>query len=116
MNWYKTAQSDISFENRLGDCYVLCGRYVLKNSNSELIHGSISYKGSERNNHAWVEYDNIVFDPVLGKEFPKDYYYSIFNVIEIERYSHEDVMKTMLRYNHWGPWNEQNPPKIRDLE
>lgn len=115
MNWYKKANS---IEDQLGDCYVLSGRYVLQNENAKLIHGIITNKTGDGKtwNHAWVEYDNKVLDLVIGEEFEKEVYYNFYIPQIIERYSHEDVMKTMLRYNHWGPWNEQNPPKARELD
>jgi len=118
MNWYK--KSD--WKNNLGECYPMSGRYVMAHPDSTLIHGLVN-----GNNHAWVETtksipDNttgneypidIVFDPVLGKEYPKEYYYKKLNAQVIKQYSQEEVMKTMIRYNHWGPWNDENPPKKR---
>lgn len=118
MNWYKKSQ----MEDRLGECYILSGRYVMSNPDSVLIHGSVN-----GNNHAWVEMtknipDNTtgneyslatVFDPVLGEEYPKEYYYKQLNAQVIKQYSSGEVMKTMMRYNHWGPWDEENPPKER---
>ncbi len=109
-------------EDRLGECYILSGRYVMSNPDSVLIHGSVN-----GNNHAWVEMtknipDNTtgneyslatVFDPVLGEEYPKEYYYKQLNAQVIKQYSSGEVMKTMMRYNHWGPWDEENPPKER---
>lgn len=123
MNWYKTAQEDI--DDRLGQCYVLSGRYVLSNPNAELIHGTVTNRipnmmknvmeETKTLEHAWVEYDNIVFDSVLGQEYQKEVYYAIFEAKVIKRYNHEEVCKTMLRDSHWGPWNEQNPPN-EDLD
>ena len=118
MNWYKKTQ----IEDRLGECYTLSGRYVLDHPDAVLIHGSVN-----GNKHSWVETtttipDNttgkgykieIVFDPVLEKEYPKEYYYKELNAKVIKKYSHEEVIKTMLQYNHWGPWNEENPPNKR---
>ena len=118
MNWYKTAQDDL--EDRLGNCYFLSGRYVTDNQNSELVHGTITNRIANRIKrineetkvleHAWVEYDNTVFDPVMGQEYQKEVYYAIFEAKVIERYNHEEMCKTMLTYRHWGPWNDQCPP------
>ncbi len=109
MNWYKLTHS---IEDRLGQCYILSGRYVLGHPNAELIHGIVTNRiGDGRTlEHAWVEYDNIVFDPVIEQEFQKEIYYALFIPKIIERYNHEEVCKIMLRNKHWGPWNEQNPP------
>jgi hypothetical protein len=118
MNWYKKAQ----LEDRLGQCYVLSGRYVMSHPEAVLIHGSVN-----GNNHAWVETSKsipdettgqeyqieIVFDPVLEVEYPKEYYYKKLNALVAKQYSQEEVMKTMMQYNHWGPWDENNPPNER---
>lgn len=118
MNWYK--KSD--WKENLGQCYILSGRYVMSHSDSTLIHGSVN-----GNNHAWVEMiknipDNttggeypleVVFDPVMGEEYPKEYYYKELNAQITKQYSSEEVMKTMVQYNHWGPWDEDNPPNER---
>ena len=111
MNWYKKAQSDI--QDRLGKCYALSGRFVLDNENAILMHGSVTNRiGDGRTiNHAWVEYDNKVFDAVLGREFDKQLYYALFDPKVDQTYDHERTCLEMLRYSHWGPWNEQNPPK-----
>lgn len=111
MNWYK--KSD--WKDNLGQCYVMSGRYVTSNPDSVLIHGSVN-----GNNHAWVEMirnipDNttgkeypleIVFDTVLGKEYPKEYYYQQLNAQVFNRYSSEEVARTMVRHRHWGPWGD----------
>lgn len=116
MNWYKTAQDNI--EDRLGLCYELSGRYMIGHPNAELIHGIVTNRIGDGKTleHAWVEYNNIVFDPVIGKEFRKEVYYALFIPKIIERYKYEEVCKTMLRYKHWGPWNEQNPSNEEELK
>lgn len=125
MNWYKTSQENI--EDRLGLCYELSGRYVSGHPNSELIHGSVTnripnmLKGimeeTKTLEHAWVEYNNIVFDPVIGQEYQKEVYYALFEAKVIERYNYEEVLKITLKDGNWGPWNEQNPPnKDCDLD
>ncbi len=115
MNWYKKSESATTIDDRRGLCYELSYRYVVNHPDAELIHGITTNRKTDNRtlDHAWVEYDDKVFDPVIGREFQKEYYYHIYNPIVNKRYSHYDAMITMLRYNHMGPWNEQNPPKER---
>lgn len=64
MNWYKLANIDC----RLGQCYVLSGRYVMDHQESILVHGSINgrrWTGKDFDNpHAWVEDGDEIYDPV----------------------------------------------------
>ena len=105
MNWYKQSQP---CSPRLGQCYVLSGRYVLNNSNAILVHGTINgirFTGKDFDNlHAWVEEGDEVFDPVLDKRFPKDMYYEVMNAKSHKKYDQEKMMVIMLREGHWGPW------------
>lgn len=106
MNWYKKAQN--SFQGRLGDCYRLSGKYVIDNQKGTLVHGTINgrrWTGKDFNNpHAWVEYDNKVFDPVWDQEFPQEVYYAIMKAKPQQKYNWEEMSKFMLRNSHWGPW------------
>ncbi len=104
MNWYKKAQ----LGDRLGQCYVLSGRYVMDNQNAILVHGSINgrrFTGKDFDNpHAWVEEGNEVYDPVWDQRLPKEAYYGIMNAKSIKQYNYEEMAKLMLRNENWGPW------------
>lgn len=112
MNWYKQAQS---MGDRLGQCYVLSGRYMIGNDNATLVHGTINgirWTGKDIDNpHAWIEENGEVYDPVWEKRFPQEYYYDIMQAKVIEKYDSEQSSINMLRYGHWGPWDSSNPPK-----
>ena len=110
MNWYKKAD----LTNNLGRCYELSSKYVQNHPDAILAHGTINgrrFTGKDFDNlHAWVEEGNRVIDIVWGKEFEKQVYYELMNAKVIETYDHEQVLINILKYKHWGPWNEDNPP------
>ena len=45
-----------------------------------------------------------MYDPVLGKQFPKEYYYEVMNVKIIKKYEYLEIVKLMIRNKNWGPW------------
>lgn len=108
-------------KDRLGLCYELSGQAVFRSGRSGqkkshegaiLVHGSIQAFGNPRINHAWVILKNgDVFDPVLDQVLPRDYYYQRFNAVENVRYDKIQVAINILKYQHWGPWEEtkKNP-------
>ena len=93
------------FRERLGQCYVLSGRYVIDHEGSTLVHGSIQGMGNPRINHAWVMMSSgKVYDPVLDQEFEPEAWKALFNAVETDRYDREGTMVTVLRERNWGPW------------
>jgi len=115
LNWYKKSQS---FPDRLGQCYVLSGRYILGNDNAILVHGTINgirWTGKDFNNpHAWIEENGEVYDPVMDWRLPIDAYYGMMQAKPLKKYDSEQASINMLNYNHWGPWDENNPPKRKE--
>ena len=103
MNWYKKSNG---LKDRLGLCYELSGRYVLNHEDSILIHGTVTNQidKTKKTNHAWVEENNSVFDPVWDRRMPKEDYYEVLGANPIKRYSHEQTCLNMARNRHWGPW------------
>lgn len=61
---------------------------------SVLVRGSLEYFrffGDESyENHGWVERDGLVYDPTWRCIYDKDYYYKIFNVQNVSRYTKDD--------------------------
>lgn len=97
-----------SFEERLSRCYELAARFVQRDPNAVLVHGSIQGFGNPRIGHAWVELsDGRRYDPVLDDYFDAAVHEAFFNVEEYERYSHDEVMKNLLGHGHWGPWHDE---------
>ena len=96
-----------SVKQKLGKCYELSGRYVCGHPEAILVHGYLVNKftiGLRKINHAWVEEGDEVFDPVMGKRFPKAVYDGIFQPIPKKRYSFDDVIRLTNKSGNWGPW------------
>jgi len=92
---------------RLGLCYELSGRYVSRHHGTILVHGRLVNpfgKGFAELDHAWVEEDGEIFDPVMDKIWPKDVFENLFKAKVYKKYSHEEVLKMILRHENWGPW------------
>lgn len=88
---------------RDGRCYELSASYVIKNEEFELVHGKVKGK-TGLVLHAWVEVDNTVYDLVLNKIFPKEYYKRYFRATESRRYSHKEICDMVVEYGHCGPF------------
>lgn len=99
-----------TFKSRLGQCYVLSGRYVFNHpeENLLLVHGTINgrnWTGKDFDNpHAWVEDDDEVYDPVWEKRFPKEVYYQLMNAKAHHKYTFKQVCQITSKKKHWGPW------------
>lgn len=92
---------------RLGRCFELSGRYVSEHPNATLVHGNLTNpfaRGMKELDHAWVEEDDQIFDPVMDQWWPKGVYQSLFHTKEQQRYSHVRVLSMTLKHQHWGPW------------
>ena len=99
-------------EKVTGDCYDEAASELLlfsrKREGWVLAHGrpTLMREPYCEYGHAWLEKDEVVFDPTTGFEGPRFVYYSIGQI------SHEDVMlytakeaRAMIkRYEHWGCW------------
>ena len=118
---YKADESvneDKDFQDRLGQCYILSGRYVMDNTGWDLVHGTIKQPGSSNPaiGHAWVEkttsFGNgrykvkVVYDPVLNQEMPWDAYMRFTGAEEINRYTKDQMVSRTAKEKHWGPWDE----------
>lgn len=93
---------------RLGRCYELAGRYVSGHPKAVLVHGKLINpfgKGHKEIEHAWVEEDGEVFDPVMDKIWPEKVYYDLFKVTVYKKYSFQEVLKMIDANEHWGPWH-----------
>jgi hypothetical protein len=105
MNWYKKSDD---MKDRLGQCYVLSGRYVMDHPEAILVHGSINgirWTGKDFDNpHAWIEEGDEAYDPVWDLRLPKEAYYGMMQAKVIKKYNQEETMLTMVRSKNWGPW------------
>jgi 8-oxo-dGTP pyrophosphatase MutT (NUDIX family) len=102
---------------RLGKCYELAGRYVLHHQSAILVHGKLKNPFFDNTKylpyveHAWVEENGKIFDLIPDRWWDKDIFNTIYQPKIYKTYNSHEVSANILKYNHWGPWNKQNPPK-----
>ena len=117
---------DIPEENKNGDCYMNAANSILTSTgDARLVHGTVSGQGilqGIRFTHAWVEYGGIpplVYDPSVirnqsscgtiqdkGLHICRDKYYDLGEIREeeVRRYTRQEAVEALLKYEHWGPW------------
>ena len=106
-----------------GDCYEAAGKLALefircKHPKAELVHGvalnSLDYMPM---GHAWVEVGGTVYDNSNGRKIKisKSKYYHSGAIGELmkkgykqNRYKGLEVATAVLKYKHWGPWENTN--------
>jgi hypothetical protein len=102
--------AESGLKDRIGQCYQLAGGYVIDHPNAILVHGTFNGVRFTRiyfdNNHAWVEENGEVFDPVMDCRFPKEDYYELFHATIQAKYTHDEVCHLTLQTEHWGTWHE----------
>ena len=98
---------------RLGKCYELSGRYVIDGmfipdrERATLVHGRLVNPfgvGHPLLDHAWIETDDEIYDPVMDKTWGRAIFYSLFKPTVFKRYNREEARKMILKHKHWGPW------------
>lgn len=95
-----------AFEDRLGQCYPLSGRYVMENENTVLVHGTIQGGDNPRIGHAWViEESGDWYDLVTELRLPEDAFIRIFNPVVERRYTRDETFHMLATNKHWGPWH-----------
>jgi hypothetical protein len=105
-----------------------------------LVHGRPIGTGplnlGERYWHAWVEFTEeatipahvvgasppapfvlsaaVVIDRSNGRDdrLPVEVYYAFGSIRprDCRRYSRTDVMRQLIEFGHWGPWDDEHPP------
>lgn len=98
-------------KQRLGRCYELAGRLASNNDHATLIHGSIQGFGNPRIDHAWVEINGQIWEPCTNKLWEPQVFNVVWNPIENQRFSSEQVNIHILKEEHWGPWDGTVPSK-----
>ena len=57
--------------------------------------------------------NDVVFDPVLDKEYPKIVYYALFSA-ELERsYTSKEALQMGVEFETYGPWHDIPKGKIK---
>lgn len=88
-----------------GTCYEDAWRYLLKQEEGELIHGTI-LRG-ERLGHAWVDLPTgYIWEPQTGDYYTRKGFMLLFNPQEDHRYTVEEAAKMAVRTGNLGPWTE----------
>lgn len=104
---------------KLGDCYEAAAKLILysKLENAILVHGMVNGQGKlngVKYGHAWVEYDDLVFDYSNGRklEIPKDIYYHLGKINDENNlyYTQEETRGWILKSGTWGPWEMSGDP------
>lgn len=91
---------------RLGDCYRLAFRFIIREDEGYLIHGRV-FGGSPPRwiEHAWVELPTgLVYEPVAHTFYKKDTFYQRYNAEELKRFSPTEAAKLAIKFRHFGPW------------
>jgi hypothetical protein len=91
----------------MGTCYQDAWRFVIREEEGELVHGSV-YSGGRRLNHAWVEtMTGWVWEPETKQYIPKaNFYYTYAPIVEA-RYTPEQAAIMAARTMNNGPWTAE---------
>lgn len=110
--WLKENGDDMN--PRLGRCYELSYKYATSHSDWVLVHGYITnMDGSKTIDHAWVEKDETVFDPVMDQELPTQVYYAMFRAEPFKRYSFDETIDRAIETKVYGPWHDHPDGKVK---
>ncbi len=90
-----------------GTCYADSWRFLIKEGEGELIHGTV-FTGGLRMRHAWVETSTgWVWEPQTGRYHTKLGFQATFAPVVEARYAAEEAAIMAARAKHLGPWTEQ---------
>lgn len=91
---------------RLGDCYRLAWRFIIKEDEGWLIHGRV-FGGSPPRwiEHAWVETPvSYIYEPVADTFYKKESFYQEYKAEELKRYTPTEAARLAVKSGHHGPW------------
>lgn len=90
-----------------GTCYADAWRFLIKEGEGELIHGTVFSRG-RRLGHAWVETSSgYVWEPETGKYFTLLSFRDAFASVTDSRYTAEEAAIMAARTKNFGPWAEE---------
>ncbi|GAH18631.1 unnamed protein product, partial [marine sediment metagenome] len=87
-------------------CYEDAWRFLIREEEGELVHGSVQTIG-KRINHAWVELPSLVWEPKSGESVRKDYFHEIAEPQEQARYTTVEAAIMAARTGNLGPWSDE---------
>ena len=86
-------------------CYEQSFKYLQDLGKGTLVHGYITGGYPRRSiNHAWVEFDDEVWDPQMDEVIDKDLYYQLVDARPSRKFTLEQAIKILFKKKHWGPW------------
>jgi len=93
--------------NPIGTCYEDAWRFLIREEEGELVHGSVQTIG-KRINHAWVELPTgFVWEPESGEFMKKSHFYERAEPQVQARYTAEEAAIMAARTKKLGPWSTQ---------
>ena len=96
------------YSKRLGDCYLLSGRYAMDHPGSTLVHGHIS-QGNNGVMHGYVITKNgNYYEPITDRIYTPENGKRLFGFRDIAKYDWDEMRTQMLRHSHWGPWDAES--------
>lgn len=86
----------------IGRCYEFAGRFALVNPrlNLEVVHATVNHSIP----HAWVEFDELVYDGALAGVFRREGYYSVMTPDDLTLYPPEEYRDRVSWHGSWGPF------------
>ena len=102
--------------DRMSRCYELAGRYLMANDGTTMVHGTVD-NGAKEIRHAWVvDQDGEIFEPTTGIHYDPTSFEAQYHPAERIRYPQDRAMVQMLRFKHWGPWDDEPDFKAAMIE
>ncbi len=94
--------------SQTGTCYQDAWRFLVKQDEGFLIHGSVQLSAeAPRINHAWVELTTgWVWEPQTGQYFTVEDFH-IMSPTEGYRYTSEEAAVMVARSGNMGPWSNE---------
>ena len=94
-----------------GTCYEDAWRFLMKEEEGILIHGSVLSEG-RRINHAWVETETgYIWEPQTKQYFTHEAFQIATSPIEEYKYSVEEAAIMLTRVGMHGPWTDEERAK-----
>ncbi len=95
-----------------GTCYEDAWRFLIKEGEGGLVHGTIFSVPYTRIMHAWVETRiGFVWEPYSKEFFRLKDFKKINRPIEHARYTCEEATIMVVRAGHYGPWTDEERAK-----
>jgi len=109
---YKKYEVEVGPEYKAGinnrvspkNCYEKSYQYIFSHNidTLSLVHGYS--EGRIPIPHAWVEFNNVIFDGVYQRFYDKKLYSEARKLIKVIVYSRESAINSLLENNNYGPW------------